>query len=84
MGVCSKCGWDHVVEGLVMLGFHLMDTCAPKTSSELAITPVLQCFNVLYVERGVKIFSGAYFIVNSDVLECPNISETKKPLSSSG
>ena len=31
---CSKCGWDHVVEGLVMLGFHLMDTCAPKTSSE--------------------------------------------------
>lgn len=30
----SKCGWDHVVEGVVMLGFYLMDSCAPKTSSE--------------------------------------------------
>ena len=34
MCLYSKCGWDHVVEGVVMLGFNLMDSCAPKTSSE--------------------------------------------------
>ena len=33
MCLYSKCGWDHVVEGVVMLGFNLMDSCAPKTSS---------------------------------------------------
>ena len=28
------CGWDHVVQGLVTLGFTLMECYAPKTSGE--------------------------------------------------
>jgi Fanconi anemia group I protein len=59
----SKCGWDHVVEGLVMLGFHLMDTCAPKTSNPQLSSPqyrvcslgsriLCRCFKVHSIVHG--------------------------------
>ena len=32
--LCSASGWDAVVDGLVWLGFNLMETYAPKSSSE--------------------------------------------------
>ena len=31
---CSACGWDHVLQGLVMLGFNLMELYAPKSQCE--------------------------------------------------
>ena len=30
-------GWDSVVSGLVMVGFHLLDTFSPKTAGEISL-----------------------------------------------
>ena len=33
---CSACGWDHVLQGLVMLGLNLMEVYAPKSASKFS------------------------------------------------
>ena len=34
----SVCGWDHVIQGLVVVGFNLMDSFTPKSASVFKLT----------------------------------------------
>ena len=56
----SSCGWDHVVEGLVMLGFQLMENAAVKSSMCMHVC-VYMC--VLSVCVYVHVFEPMYLCV---------------------
>lgn len=71
--LCSVFGWDHVTQGLVQLGFFLMDTFGPKPgpfgkttegSAGVARTPTqLACkLGGQVLLQGFKVTLGLYSI----------------------
>lgn len=48
---CSTCGWDHVLQGLVMLGFNLMELYAPKSASKLSSWQSIESVACLCIYR---------------------------------
>ena len=69
---CSTYGWDHVVQGLVELGFILMDAFGPKAAfGRIDVTPSLQSGPTHQAcQLGAKLLLHTFKVTNDILILC--------------